>query len=153
MRTKFIPVLFLLSFCFAYAQQPLTPFEKNKLTTTTYEECIAFYKELAEQSDRIKVLEYGESDIGQPVHLVVVSKDGIFDPQEIHKSGKVVLFVNNGIHPGEPDGVDACMMLVRDLLFPPLLRRGGQGGEALLDHVVLITIPIYNIGGAMNRNN
>ena len=32
-----------------------------------------------------------------------------------HKQHKVVVLVNNGIHPGEPDGIDASMMLLRDL--------------------------------------
>jgi hypothetical protein len=31
------------------------------------------------------------------------------------KKNKAILFVNNGIHPGEPDGIDATMMLMRDL--------------------------------------
>jgi carbamoylphosphate synthase small subunit len=32
------------------------------------------------------------------------------------KQDKRVLLINNGIHPGEPEGIDASMMLVRDLL-------------------------------------
>ena len=29
--------------------------------------------------------------------------------------GKLVILINNGIHPGEPDGIDASMLLIRDL--------------------------------------
>jgi hypothetical protein len=126
------------------SQALLTPFEKDKQTTATYSECIKYYKQLAKQSDMIKVLEYGETDCGKPLHLVIVSKAKIFEPEEIRKSGKVILFINNGIHPGEPDGIDASMMLVRDLV---------NGKSSLLDNAVLITIPIYNIDGAINRNN
>jgi hypothetical protein len=161
MKARFITLFLLFPLLYAYSQNHLTPYEKNKLTSTTYEECIAYYKKLAEQSDIIKILDYGETDIGKPLHLVVVSKDKIFDPGEIHKSGKVILFVNNGIHPGEPDGIDASMMLVRDLVKHTvrnvheniLSRLDGLIYEDPLDRVVLITIPIYNIDGAMNRNN
>jgi carbamoylphosphate synthase small subunit len=48
--------------------------------------------------------------------LVVLSKDKVFDPALIKKQNKRVLLINNGIHPGEPEGIDASMMLVRDLL-------------------------------------
>src|SRR5258706_6677000 len=97
------------------SQDLITPFEKDKLTSTTYSECIEYYNSLAGLSDMIKIEECGMTDIGIPLRLVIVSKDKIFDPEEIRKSGKIILFVNNGIHPGEPDGIDACMMLVRDL--------------------------------------
>jgi hypothetical protein len=127
-----------------FSQDILTPFEKDSLTTTTYSKCISFYKQLAAQNDMVRVIECGQTDIGKPLHLVIVSKDKIFDPEEIRKSGKVILMINNGIHPGEPDGIDASMMLVRNLI---------SGNSSLLNHVVLITIPIYNIDGALNRNN
>ena len=56
-----------------------------------------------------------------------------------------MLLINNAIHPGEPDGVDACMMLARDLVTK-------QEMKTLLDHVVLLIIPVYNISGALNRS-
>ena len=48
-----------------------------------------------------------------------------------------------GIHPGEPDGIDASMMLVRDIVLRKL---------RLPDNVVLAFIPVYNIGGCLNRS-
>jgi hypothetical protein len=54
-----------------------------------------------------------------------------------------VLLINNGIHPGESDGIDATMMLYRDL---------AQGKIKAPKNTVLVTIPIYNIGGSLNRN-
>ena len=58
----------------------------------------------------------GMTDAGFPLHLVMIDKDGQFDPASWHKEKKVVIFINNGIHAGEPDGIDASMMLVRDML-------------------------------------
>ncbi|MEO6832403.1 MAG: hypothetical protein ABI169_09375, partial [Chitinophagaceae bacterium] len=52
--------------------------------------------------------------------------------------------INNGIHPGEPDGIDASMMLLRDL---------AEGLYSIPKNIRLVVIPIYNIGGALNRNN
>ena len=52
--------------------------------------------------------------------------------------------VNNGIHPGESDGIDATMMLMRDL---------ATGNLKVDDNVIFSSIAIYNIGGSLNRNS
>jgi hypothetical protein len=51
--------------------------------------------------------------------------------------------INNGIHPGEPDGIDASMMLVRDIVNKKI---------QLPNNVAVAFIPVYNIGGCLNRN-
>ena len=66
--------------------------------------------------EEIELIEYGKTDIGKPLHLVVISKDKEFSPQAIKSSGKRVFMINNGIHAGEPCGIDASMMLARDLM-------------------------------------
>ena len=55
-----------------------------------------------------------------------------------------MLLINNGIHPGEPDGIDASMMLLRDL---------AQGKIKAPQNVVVAVIPVYNIGGSLNRGS
>ena len=126
-----------------FSQQ--TPFEKsNGKKTATYFEAISWYKDLAKKSSKIYVKEMGQSDAGYPMHLVLISNDGKFDPAVWHKQKKAVLLINNGIHPGEPDGIDASMMLVRDLLNNKI---------KLPENVVLGFIPVYNIGGCLNRNS
>jgi hypothetical protein len=86
----------------------------------------------------------GMSDAGYPLHLVMVSNDGKFDAAQWHKQNKAVILINNGIHPGEPDGIDASMMLVRDIVINKI---------KLPDNVALAFIPVYNIGGCLNRNS
>jgi hypothetical protein len=49
----------------------------------------------------------------------------------------------NGIHPGEPDGIDASMLLANEII---------SGKFSLPENVVIALIPIYNIGGALNRS-
>ena len=123
-----------------------TPFEKSGgKQSATYQECIAYYKQLSSFSGELKVLQYGTTSIGKPLSLVVVSKEGISKSSEVNRENKAVLLINNAIHPGEPDGVDACMMLARDLVKKPEMKT-------LLDHVVLLIIPVYNISGALNRS-
>ncbi len=135
-------VILLFSFISSIAQQ--TPFEKsNGKKTATYFEAIKWYKDLDKNSSKIFVKEMGPTDAGYPLHLVLVSADGKFDPIAWHQQKKVVLLINNGIHPGEPDGIDASMMLVRDVVNNKI---------KLPENVVLAFIPVYNIGGCLNRN-
>jgi len=121
-----------------------TPFESSgKTETTTYNAAIAYYENIAKTYPEAKLLTYGDTDFGKPLHLLVLSKDQIFDPAAIRKSNKRILLINNGIHPGEPEGIDASMMLARDLL------KAGQ----LPKDVVICIIPVYNIDGSFNRTS
>lgn len=125
----------------------LTPYEKgNGNQTCTYDECIAWYQLLDKKFEEVQLLTYGTSSVGKPLHLVVISKDKIFKPEEIRKNNKRIYLINNGIHPGEPDGIDASMMLARDLLLKKELN-------VILDHVVIIIIPVYNVSGMLNRGS
>lgn len=119
-------------------------FEKtNGLETATYFEIIDWYKSMDKTSSKVLVKEIGMTDAGYPLHLVLVSNDGKFDPAQWHKQKKGVILINNGIHPGEPDGIDASMMLVRDIV---------NNKAKLPDNVALALIAVYNIGGCLNRN-
>lgn len=121
-----------------------TPYEKgNRNQTATYQETIAFFQLLDKDFETIKVIEMGPTDSGLPLHIVVYNPDKVFDFSQLHND-KAVLFVNNGIHPGEPDGIDATMMWYRDMV---------TGKIKAPKNTVIITIPIYNIGGALNRNS
>jgi len=126
----------------------LTPYEKgNRNQTTLWTECIAFYEELARRFPQVLRFEQiGVSDGGIPVHRGVVSADGVFGRDEIKAAGRTVFFNNNGIHPGEPEGVDSCMALVRDFCYDPARL-------AALGETVFLFIPVYNVDGCLNRAN
>ena len=50
-----------------------TPFEKgNGNQTTTYAECIAYYEKLDKAYPEITVKTYGTTDIGKPLHLLIL---------------------------------------------------------------------------------
>ena len=128
-----------------FAQKWQTVFEKTAgKETVTYEQCIQYYKELDAAFSSITIKEFGATDAGYPLHLVLFSTNGKHDPLQWHKENKVVIMINNGIHPGEPDGIDASMMLLRDLV---------TGKIKAPDNVALGIIPIYNIGGSLNRTS
>ncbi len=125
-----------------------TPYELgNQNQTTTWQQCIAFYEELAARFPQwLRFDVVGRSDAGVPIHAGVVSADGVFDREQIKRAGRSVFFNNNGIHPGEPEGIDACMALVRDLCLEPARL-------AALGQSVLLFVPIYNVDGCLNRAN
>ncbi|MFC5523501.1 M14 family zinc carboxypeptidase [Polaromonas jejuensis] len=124
-----------------------TPYEQgNRNQTSSWEACIQFYEDLARRFPRwLQFSQIGTSDAGVPIHAGVVSADGIFDRTQIQRDGRPVFFNNNGIHPGEPEGIDACMALVRDLCMEPARL-------AALGSAVYLFIPIYNVDGCLNRN-
>jgi hypothetical protein len=138
--------LLLLASTLTYAQYQ-TRFETSGGTQTpTYEEGIAYYQKLAKDFPQIQMQAKGPTDSGKPLHLVLYSRSRIFDLAKLKAQGKAILLINNAIHPGESDGVDASMLLLRDVALHP--ERFPQ-----LDSVVLAIIPFYNIGGALNRNS
>jgi hypothetical protein len=141
MRFFIICAAFISHSVLSFAQ--LTPFEKSGgMASATYFEAIKFYKQLDRSSPKVLVKSMGISDAGYPLHLVLVSANGQFEPAAWHKQNKAVVLVLNGIHPGEPDGIDASMLLVRDIV---------KGKIILPPNVCLGIIPVYNIGGSLNR--
>ena len=137
-------LLWILITLTSTAQDFQTVFEKSKGTKTPeYADIISFYTKLDKASPKLLLKELGMSDAGYPLHLVLFSNDGSFDPNKWHAQNKTVLLINNGIHPGEPDGIDACMLLLRDLVT----RK-----KIIPDNVALAIIPVYNIGGCLNRS-
>lgn len=139
-------VLFSISiFLKSYSQTNnwQTPFEKgNKNQTATYQEAIDYYNLLTKNFETIKLMEMGQTDSGEPLQLIIFNPDKDFDLKK--KQNKAILLINNNIHPGEPDGVDASMMLLRDLVL---------GKINIPKNTILAMIPFYNIGGTLNRNS
>lgn len=143
MRKLFSLVLLLLP-AFIFGQKFITRFEQSNGTESpTYFEIIDWWKKLDAASPIVKMQAMGTTDAGFPLHLILVSWDKDFDINSIKRKNKSILFINNGIHPGEPDGIDASMLLVRDIV---------QNKYPLPANIVLAIIPVYNIGGALNRS-
>ena len=120
-----------------------TPYEQGDgNTTATYQDALDFYMNLAREYSEINIQTLGPTDSGQPLHLVTFNPEGNFNFQRLGED-KVVVLILNGIHPGESDGIDASMMLMRDL---------ATGSIKIPKNVIPAVIPVYNIGGALQRN-
>ena len=148
-RIYLVPVLILIShFIYAQAAMPLfeIPFERDSNQTLEYDQIIACYKQLeAAYPDKFKLTEAGSTDIGKPLHLGILSLSGEFNPLLLRSANKRILLINNGIHPGEPEGIDATVMLLRDILED-------EQKQNALEHTVIAVIPVYNVGGCLNRS-
>lgn len=136
---KKITILFLFQTIFSFAQDFKTPYEKgNGNQTTTYEEMVKFYEDLDKNFESISVVEKGKDDNGEPIRVVIfnISKTKKFEFQN------PVILINNGIHPGESDGIDATMMLMRDLAL---------GKIKVPQNTKVAAIEAYNISGLLRR--
>ena len=67
--------LFFLSYI-AFSQDLKTPYEKgNGNQSTTYDECISYYKNLDTQFETISMKEMGLTHSGEPLHIVTFSEN------------------------------------------------------------------------------
>ncbi|MDG2528322.1 M14 family metallopeptidase [Caulobacter endophyticus] len=112
----------------AFEADPGHDFSPNYVDTR------AWFDKLDKATKLVRVEDFGVSPEGRPIFAVIASKDGDkLDPK------KPLLLVQCGIHPGEIDGKDAGMMLLRDMAF--------HGKDGLLDKVNLVLIPILSVDG------
>jgi hypothetical protein len=143
MRKNFLLLLSVITVS-TFAQNIATKFEQSGgKESPTYQEIINWWQKLDDKSGKVRMLTMGMTDAGYPLHLVVVSNNGDYNFDNIHKNNKRTILINNGIHPGEPDGIDASMLLVRDIVINKI---------KIPDNIVLAIIPVYNIGGCLNRS-
>ena len=149
LNSCFICTILLLTSCNSQKEKPTltTLFETSKGTQTPeYKDVISFYKNLAKAYPTISITQEGQTDSGYPLHVIYFDPSGqsITSISQVKKSSKNILLINNGIHPGESDGIDACMLLLRDL---------AQGTIEAPTKTIIAVIPVYNIGGALQRNS
>lgn len=139
MKQHLLLLLFALMVSFApvYGQEIWDKYKNNE--SVSYGEAIQFYKAMAKKHSQAALLEYGKTDNGKPLHLFVISPEKIFDREKLRSAGYTVLLINNGIHPGEPDGINACIRLSKFIL---------EGKEHLPSKVILAIVPVYNTEGA-----
>jgi hypothetical protein len=73
-----------------------------------------------------------------------MSNPRITNPKEAKESGKPVIYLQGGIHPGECEGKEAILMIIRDILF----------GEKtyLLDELIIMVCPNFNVDGNETRS-
>ncbi|MBU2018386.1 MAG: hypothetical protein KJ941_01960 [Bacteroidetes bacterium] len=112
--------------------------------TPTYDELVMICKHFSAQHDEIEMYQMGESDGGIPIHLLIIN--GAKDSVETFvkaKNGTTIL-VNNAIHPGEPDGVNAMILWI---------EKWVKAGKPINGMPLIAFVPSYNVGGMLNRSS
>ncbi len=142
MKTILITVLLSSTFLFPQSSdQWQTKFEKSGfISTADYAETMEYFQNLADNSDHAELFSFGISPQGRELKCIVVSKDKVFNPKEIIRTNKPIVFIINGIHSGEIEGKDASKILLREILIT-------KEKEYLIDNVVLMVVPIFSVDG------
>jgi hypothetical protein len=112
--------------------------QSDFLETPNYEQTVEFCQQLADYSPLVHYTTFGVSPQGRDLPLLIINKDQGFEPKD--NGDKLILLLQAGIHPGEPDGNDAGLLLIRDMVIH------GKHME-LLDNITLLFIPIFNVDG------
>lgn len=79
------------------------------------------------------------SPLGKAAPVMILANPRVTSPAQARASGKPVVFLLGNIHPPEPEAAESLLMLARDLAAGP--RR------ALLDKVIVMIAPVYNVDG------
>lgn len=119
----------------------LTHFEKsNRLESPDYENTLKYFQKFADKTPYVKINTIGTTPQGRELKIIIVSKDKAFTPEQAKKTGKAIVLIQNGIHPGEVEGKDACMLLLREILIT-------KEKNHLLENTILLIIPVLNVDG------
>ena len=100
-------------------------------------ETLADCRELAARSPWFRLTEFGRSPQGRPLALLILDRDRQFQPAA-RSTGKAVLLIQACIHAGEPDGKDAGLLFLRDLVT----RQ-----PELLEGLTILFLPVFNADG------
>jgi hypothetical protein len=148
----FIVLLLFTSITFSQSDNKwVTKFEKSGyISTSSYDETINYFQNLADQSEYATLFNFGVSPQGRNLKYLLVTKENINQnkPDELSQKvelKKATILIINGIHSGEIEGKDASMILLRDILIT-------KEKEYLLDNINLIVVPIFSVDGHERKN-
>ncbi len=108
--------------------------------TSLHADVMQFLRGLESRNDpRLQVQTFGVSPQGRELPLLILSKDKVQSAADARKTNRPVVLLMDGIHPGEVEGKEATLALVRDML------DGKQ--EDFLDALILVIVPLFNPDG------
>lgn len=132
-------------------EQLLTTAEKtNYEATSTYDQAMAFLKELQSQSPYARLETIATTIERRQVPLLIIGNPLPESAEDMKGDPRIVVYLQANIHAGEVEGKEATQMLARDLLKNP--------ESDILKNVVMLINPILNPDGnekfsAKNRTN
>jgi hypothetical protein len=122
--------------------QPRTRAESSGYTeTSSYADVRAFLDSLRAMQAPLHFGTLGTTAGGHEIPYVIASRPLVRTPDEARamRGTKPVIYVQGNIHGGEVEGKEVLLMLLRDLSL--------QRGRNVLDSIILIAVPIYNVDG------
>jgi len=117
----------------------LTRAESTQYRETSLHADVMRFVAALEGRGQLHVTSFGTSPGGRDLPLLVLSTRGVRTPADARAAGLPIVLMLDGIHPGEVEGKEASLALVRDLL-------AGRFGD-VLDYMTLLVAPLFNPDG------
>lgn len=137
----FICLFLIVLYYPGFTQTDTMPYQSNR--TFEHSELIKKYARLQRNYPSVCTLvQQGSTDALLPLHLFIINKNGQFSPEDLSGRKTAVVFILNGIHPGEPCGIDASYKLAAEYV---------SGKKDIPGNITICIVPIYNVDGALNR--
>ena len=143
-NNKFTSLFFFLFIILLFPQNISSQEKWKGNTTPTYSELINHLKEISTANSEVELYNMGPSDYGLPIYVCIVNgaKDSINTFKKARE--ETTILFNNAIHPGEPDGINACLIWLEEIL---------NNNKSIKNLPVVAFIPAYNIAGMLNRSS
>lgn len=124
----------------SWPDELLTVAERSGFTRTMgTRDAYDFLDAVKWRSEHVHVFDVFTTPLGRISSAIVLANPRVTSPAEARESGKPVVYIQGKIHPPEPEGAEASLMVIRDILF---------GDKAhLLDDQIIIVMPIFNVDG------
>lgn len=132
------------------AGSPRTRAERSNWTeTSSYADVVGFLDSLQRVGATFHRGSIGRSTEGREIPYVVLSTHRVRTPGEARRLGLPVVYLQGNIHAGEVEGKEALQMLVHDLSLPNRIPNSPDtyATARLLDSLVIVVVPIYNVDG------
>ncbi len=134
-------VVLIISLFFLFASQVVAqtktftiPYEsKDQNVTMTYDEIIHYCRLTDSLYNEVVYKSFGKSAQGDDLPYLLID-DGS------KNADKITLWIQSGIHPGEPEGVEAGFLFLRDMMTEPEMK-------SMLQHARIVFIPCFNVDG------
>lgn len=123
----------------------LTASEKSGFShSANNQDILEYFSMLLWKSENVHVFNMYNSDRGLTCPVLVMANPMVSSPTEARQSGKMVVYLQGGIHTSESEGKEALLILVRDILF------GNR--KYLLDNLIIMVAPNFNVDGNETRS-
>lgn len=122
----------------------MTASEKSAFKhSATNQDILEYFSMLVWRSENVHVFNMYNSDRGLSCPVLVMANPIVTSPAEARQSGKMVVYLQGGIHTSESEGKEALLILIRDILF------GNK--KYLLDNLIIMVAPNFNVDGNETR--